>query len=270
MTLDNHIYHTQLLQSEAVGIAYRSWKRDWRGPGREYCGGALVWQLNDCWPVTSWAIADVYLRPKMSFWAIKRESAPLTVGLHRTDKGVIEAWAVNLTLLPKTVDLVMKVWDVRDGTELLSKVVCKDFVLATNRSTELTTLELPQNYQWHSVVVAAYLFESKSMAMVARHINFHESLKEVPLKRPNSLSARICSGAGDSTWVELNAELPVKGVLVEVKGEAGDNATFDDNGVDLVPGETVRLAVRGLEKVSQAGLSLRWLGGSQEFDCKVV
>lgn len=270
MTLDNHIYHTQLLQSEAVGTAYQSWKRDWRGSGREYCGGALVWQLNDCWPVTSWAIADFYLRPKMSFWAVKRESAPLTVGLHRTDERVIEVWAVNLTLLPKTIDLTLKIWDVRDGTELLSRVVCKDFALAANRSTELTALELPENYQSHSVAVAAYLFESKSMTMVARHINFHEPLKEVPFQRQRSVSARICSGAGGSTWIELNAKLPVKGVLVEVKGEAGNNVLFDDNGVDLVPGETVRLEVRGLEKVDQTRLSFRWLGGSQEFDCKVV
>jgi hypothetical protein len=28
----------------------------------------------------------------------------------------------------------------------------------------------------------------------------------------------------------------VKGVLVEVKGEAGDNVLLDDNGVNLVPG----------------------------------
>lgn len=206
----------------------------------------------------------------MSFWAVKRESVPLAVGLHRTEEGMIEGWAVNLTLLPKTVDLTLKIWDVRDGTELLSKVVCKDFALAANRSTELTALELPENYQSHSVVVAAYLFESKSMTMVARHINFHEPLKEVPFQRPRSLSARICSGASDPTWIELNAELPVKGVLVEVKGEAGDNVLLDDNGVNLVPGGAVRLAVRGLEKVDRARLSLRWLGGSQEFDCKLV
>lgn len=109
MTVRNHIYYTQLLQSEAIGTAYRSWKRGWRGPGREYCGGALVWQLNDCWPVTSWAIAGFYLRLKMAFWAVQRESAPLTVGLQRTGEGTIEAWAVNLTLLPKTIDLLLKI-----------------------------------------------------------------------------------------------------------------------------------------------------------------
>ena len=34
--LDSHVYNTQLMQSEAVSFAYRSWRREWRGKGREY------------------------------------------------------------------------------------------------------------------------------------------------------------------------------------------------------------------------------------------
>lgn len=266
MSLDNHIYHTQLLQSEAIGTAYRSWKRDWRGPSREYCGGVLVWQLNDCWPVTSWAIADFYLRPKMAFWAIKRESSPLTVGLARTGEGGIEAWAVNLTLLTRTVDVLLKMWDVRDGRELLSKVICKDFVLRANRSSELTTFALPEGLQSANVVLAAYLLESGSAAMVARYVNFHEPLKEVPFNKENSLSARLFSGEGDSASIELCVDVPMKGVLVEVNGLAGEDVSFDDNGVDLVPGETVRLEITGGAKLDQVKLSLRWLGGSRNFN----
>jgi beta-mannosidase len=51
---EQFIYCTQLMQAECLASAYRLWKRQWKGPGREYCAGALVWQINDCWPVTSW------------------------------------------------------------------------------------------------------------------------------------------------------------------------------------------------------------------------
>ena len=33
--------------------------------------GALIWQLNDCWPVVSWSVIDFMLEPKLSFWLVK-------------------------------------------------------------------------------------------------------------------------------------------------------------------------------------------------------
>ncbi len=33
--------------------------------------GSLLWQLNDCWPVTSWSIIDYSITPKASWYAIK-------------------------------------------------------------------------------------------------------------------------------------------------------------------------------------------------------
>lgn len=43
--LESWVYVTQLLQAESVGAAYRGWRREWRGEGKEYCGGVLVWQV---------------------------------------------------------------------------------------------------------------------------------------------------------------------------------------------------------------------------------
>lgn len=45
MDLDSWIYATQLVQAECLGFAVRSCRRQWKGPGREYCGGHLVWQV---------------------------------------------------------------------------------------------------------------------------------------------------------------------------------------------------------------------------------
>ena len=33
------------MQAEALATAYRLWRRNWAGPGREYTAGALVWQV---------------------------------------------------------------------------------------------------------------------------------------------------------------------------------------------------------------------------------
>ena len=39
--LRRHIYNTQLMQSEAVSLAYRTWRREWRGKGKEYVRHSL-------------------------------------------------------------------------------------------------------------------------------------------------------------------------------------------------------------------------------------
>ena len=47
--------------------------------GRRTRMGAIVWQLNDCWPVTSWAAIDGDERPKPLFYALKAAFAPRVV-----------------------------------------------------------------------------------------------------------------------------------------------------------------------------------------------
>ena len=36
---------SQRMQADALGIAYRGWRKLWKGPGNELCSGALVWQV---------------------------------------------------------------------------------------------------------------------------------------------------------------------------------------------------------------------------------
>ena len=46
--MDNYIFYTQMMQAET--LAYRLWRRNWKGKGKEYTAGALVWQVSDyCW-----------------------------------------------------------------------------------------------------------------------------------------------------------------------------------------------------------------------------
>ncbi|WP_431802094.1 glycoside hydrolase family 2 protein [Microbacterium sp. bgisy203] len=61
----------QLNQANAVGAAldhFRSWA--------PHTMGAIVWQLNDCWPVTSWAAIDGAERAKPLFHALRNAFAP--------------------------------------------------------------------------------------------------------------------------------------------------------------------------------------------------
>ena len=42
----SYVYYTQIMQAETLAAAYRLWRRNWKGKGREYTAGALVWQVS--------------------------------------------------------------------------------------------------------------------------------------------------------------------------------------------------------------------------------
>ncbi|KAK8100630.1 Beta-mannosidase B [Apiospora kogelbergensis] len=266
--LEQFVYCTQLMQAECLASAYRLWKRQWKGPGREYCAGALVWQINDCWPVTSWAICDYYLRPKHAYYTVKREMAPLSVGMTRREhryprdkytrvhvdvKTKIEIWGSNLMLDDVTVDCIVKAWDVETGTQTYCDVVAKDKLLPQNQSTEIAAFEVPAPTKADQAraVVASYLVD-KDGKQRARYVNWPEPLKYLHLQKPKQLTATL---SDDCQSVTLSAEVPVKGVAVECED---DTVKFEDNLVDIVPGETVTIGVKGAKEATV--ITTRYLG----------
>ena len=66
------VYASQLLQAQAIRYGVEHFRR-WRGR----CMGAVVWQLNDCWPVASWSSIDYYGRWKALHYYEKRFFAPV-------------------------------------------------------------------------------------------------------------------------------------------------------------------------------------------------
>ncbi|KAI0014843.1 family 2 glycosyl hydrolase [Xylariomycetidae sp. FL0641] len=272
-----YVYSTQLMQAECLASAYRLWKRQWRGPGREYCAGALVWQANDCYPVASWAIADYHRRPKLAYFAVKREMAPLSVGMTRREhrrprsrhsrvdvdvRTRIEVWASNLQLEDlREVDARVRAWDVETGEPTYDEVVARALTLPANRSTEVAALDVPARRPGDEArtVVAAYLVSSsrdgsRQQQQLARYVNWPEPLKYLHLaaRPPRGLRAEL---SDDGAAVRVRAEVPVKGLAVECEDEA---VAFEDNLVDVVPGETLRLGVRGATRETK--FTMRWLG----------
>lgn len=73
-SFDDLLYASQLMQAEAIRYGVEHWRRNC---GR--CMGAIIWQLNDIWPVASWASIDYYGRWKALHYAAKRFFAPVMI-----------------------------------------------------------------------------------------------------------------------------------------------------------------------------------------------
>lgn len=64
---DDWHYLTQLNQARAITLGVEHFRAQW-----PRCTGTVVWQLNDCWPVVSWAAVDGAARRKPLWYALRR------------------------------------------------------------------------------------------------------------------------------------------------------------------------------------------------------
>ena len=82
---------TQLNQARAVAYAIDHYRRWW-----PRTAGAIVWQLNDCWPVTSWAAIDSEGRLKPLWFALRQAFAPRNL-IFDNENGIVSAVLINDT-----------------------------------------------------------------------------------------------------------------------------------------------------------------------------
>ena len=76
----------QLNQANAISTALEHFRSH-----APHTAGAIVWQLNDCWPVTSWAAIDGDEHPKPLFYALRNAFAPRVVTIQPRDEGLVVA-----------------------------------------------------------------------------------------------------------------------------------------------------------------------------------
>jgi beta-mannosidase len=95
------LYVTQVLQGMAIKFGVEHWRRH-----RGRCMGAVYWQLNDDWPVASWASIDYFGRWKALHYMAKNFFAPVAGSISRTEN-TIEAHIQNERMAAKNCKVVM-------------------------------------------------------------------------------------------------------------------------------------------------------------------
>ena len=91
---DDWHYLTQLNQARAIQLGVEHFRSH-----RDVCSGTIVWQLNDCWPVTSWSAVDGDGRRKPLWYALRRAYADRLLTVQPRDGG-LALIAVNETGTP--------------------------------------------------------------------------------------------------------------------------------------------------------------------------
>ncbi|GHH59414.1 hypothetical protein GCM10018781_02570 [Kitasatospora indigofera] len=93
---DEWHYLTQVNQARAIATGVEHWRSHW-----PVCAGTVLWQLNDCWPVTSWAAIDGDGRLKPLYHELRRLYADRLLTFQQRDGRLVVA-VVNQSATPWT------------------------------------------------------------------------------------------------------------------------------------------------------------------------
>ena len=233
-SFEDYIYVSQLLQARGFKIAIEAHRS-----AMPYCMGSLYWQLNDCWPVTSWSSTDYYGRWKAAQYQIKRsfESKLLVMkgvkNLENNELNSIKVQIVNEELNDEkgTLNLSMIQFD---GKEMWKKT--KSINLQSNSVTdvmELSNSEIPETKLWKDGLLYAEFINSKGEKTVSDY--YFVSPKELNLKKTNITYKFI-----DKNHVELSSSTLAKNVYIQ-----GEGIEFEDNYIDILPNEKKVITFKG-------------------------
>ena len=233
-SMEKLVHASQWLQAEAMRAGVEHWRRN-----RGRCMGAIFWQINDCWPVASWAAIDSAGRWKALQYRARRFFAPTAVTLRREGDG----YTVHVSHERREPFRGTAVCTVRDEAGRITR----EFSLAVDcpaMSSAAVGKVLPEDGETLKIVQCVLLDESGKAVSECEEL--YTLPKYFPFEKPEIRVS--CEGR----TITLEADKFCTGVELQ----AGE-ARFSDNWVTLYPGETRKLtADRELEAKE---ISLLWL-----------
>lgn len=238
------VYLSMVLQAEGIRYGVEHWRRH-----KERVGGILYWQLNDCWPVASWASLDSFGRWKALHYKARHFYAPLLLSI----EDVEEKAEMNVWLTSDLTEATAGVMDWQLAT-LDGKVLESGSVQASLKPYE-SRLLLSKAFdltpeQKRKVYFAATLKQegkvvSRSIAtfIANKHLELVDPQLQVTVHQDGDLAVFDLSSRSLARFVELALE--------------GADVVFSDNYFDVPAGVSVTVtcpipAGWTLEQVKQA------------------
>lgn len=232
VTLADWVYYSQLNQRDALRYGIAHYRRS------DFCRGSLIWQLNDCWPVQSWAAIDVDGHYKALAYELRRLHDDVLISLERSGE-TLRVHVVNDGKSAVAGEVIVQASSTLTGeilrTETESVEVSPDarFVAHTFR---LVGLAVPE-----TLVTATF---------AGRHA---WQLLGEPKQTRQPAPAKLLISSATEGELSVRVTAPVVDLMLTV---AGSPSPFVDNFLTLGPGtHRVRLAgpVGEIEARSLAG-----------------
>jgi len=212
---ENLVYLSQVQQALAIKTAVEYWRSL-----KPRCMGALYWQLNDCWPVASWASIEYGGGWKLLHHAAVRFFAPvIVVAVPDPATGDIVLSAVNDTNAPVAIEIRPAKLFPAGGVEALAPITA---TVPGDRAIEIGRLSADV---FGNDAVLYWAWSSSDGSHVGDDVFFPKAPKTYRLVDPGitavwSGNAVTLTASASAFFVELSA----------------DGARPSDNGFTLTPG----------------------------------
>ena len=228
---DDWLFVTQLNQARAIGFGI-----DHMRSHRPTCMGTIVWQLNDCWPVTSWAAIDGAGRKKPLWYALKHSYAPHLLTIQPRGDGLAAVAANDATLFWR-VPFTVERFDFNG--KLLAhhsvwRVLCDRF--------ENTDIPIPSDVATPGDPQREFL---RARLGDAEAWWFFE--KDMELRYPHPRFDIQTVETSDGIAVTITAHTLLRDLCLFVD-RINPNAEIDDMLVNLMPGENRVFRISGISK----------------------
>ena len=218
---EDYIYVSQLLQADGMKIAIEAHRTDRK------CMGTLFWQLNDCWPVTSWSSVDYYGRWKAFQYQAKRSFEKVLISI-KEEESSYKAYIVNDDLKPfeGQFDVVLrdfngkKLWSAKNTGVIPKSSNLVHFEISKD---DLERFDLKK-----TVLSVSFNAEKKS----ANSLFYFVKPKDLQLTKPNIQMTKL-----NELTYEIFSDVLVKNVYLSAEEEP----FFSDNYFDILPGQKVKI-----------------------------
>jgi beta-mannosidase len=202
----------------------------------------LYWQLNDCWPVSSWSGIDYYGTPKALHYAVKRAFKPVLISVKQETDGFKTTLVTDL-LKPISGKLEIEVVDF--SGKLLQRTT-QAVKLPANGTLTLPILSI-NGLDPSNTLIRYRLLDGEQE--LTNQIQYLVKPKELDLKNPELKLKKL-----NEHSVEITCSYLAKDVCITLPG-----ALPSDNYFDLIPGERKIIQLDFQSKVDHAYLRAKSL-----------
>ncbi|MFB7088019.1 glycoside hydrolase family 2 protein [Streptomyces sp. NPDC056296] len=228
---DRWHYLTQVVQARAIAAGIEHWRSHW-----PVCAGTIVWQINDCWPVSSWSAIDGDGRLKPLYHELRRVYADRLLTLQPVTDGPVLA-VVNQGAEPWRAPVTLRRMRA-DGTEA-AKLVLDVTVTARSVHRQGVPRELVPDEQSGKEFLVA-----DCDGLRAVHVPVPDKDFAYPVPRYDVAVESPVGGGPGNVEVVVTAHTLVRDLLLQAD-RLGPDAVCDTGLRTLLPGERARLRVVG-------------------------